>query len=611
LLDVAISCRHIHIIEDLLAAGFLASVQACSRALVFAMRTDDLAIVEQVWTAICAIEHAHSKPSSDSQFIDTCNDIFKSVCLHGRIGAVRWFIASIPDLSLEDGLLEAWSHGRLDIVRELISAGTTHHTEPHTWFLQQVVSKSRSFSAHKAHGGNRQPLIELLIAEGAWWDTAQLDYWECVSGAAPTQLLNHFIETVGDDLDVHRVEAAMKGVCREGNMAAAQLFLDVADERGYSLEENKLFDIALRKGYREIAEMLFRRLGSDEVTYRADKYELDPEEDDDDEDPLEDDDDWDRYTPLSPSLVLMYAAACSSRCIVSEMLGKQDVDVNKVYVHFRMFCKPSFTALSRAFDPRVIELLLDAKADVNPRGCVSVLQDACEKLYVDSVKMLLEAGAEPNAQIDGISPLFYAMYPSLSPELCDDDQLAIINLLFDAGARAVDPASDTSVLHKGLSRRTWQQMDISSVLGTVLARDPAALHCRDGSGATALMLTLQHSKRPRTVQALLDAGADPCARDHRNTPALFYLFWYKIAPEGVNIASVREVLRLMLSAGADPIVCNNDGETLIMQGLLSPVRSRHRRDVVLNCSDAASSALICDVLEAIANHAVSIGKQEV
>jgi hypothetical protein len=153
-------------------------------------------------------------------------------------------------------------------------------------------------------------------------------------------------------------------------------------------------------------------------------------------------------------------------------------------------------------------------------------------------------------------------------------------------------------------------MDISPVLGTVLARDPAALHCRDGSGATALMSTLQHSKCPRIVQALLDAGADPCARDHRNMPA-FYLFWYKIAPEGVNIASVREVLRLMLLAGADPTICNNDGETLIMQGLLSPVRYRHRRDVVLNCSDAASSALICDVFEAIAHPAVDTGKQHV
>jgi hypothetical protein len=58
---------------------------------------------------------------------------------------------------------------------------------------------------------------------------------------------------------------------------------------------------------------------------------------------------------------------------------------------------PNFTALSRAFDPTVIELLLlDPKADVNPGGCVSVLQDACEneKLYVDSVKILLETGVD-------------------------------------------------------------------------------------------------------------------------------------------------------------------------------------------------------------------------
>jgi hypothetical protein len=46
------------------------------------------------------------------------------------------------------------------------------------------------------------------------------------------------------------------------------------------------------------------------------------------------------------------------------------------------------TALSRASDPVVIRFLLDAKADVNLKGCTTVLRGACAGSYAAGVGVL-------------------------------------------------------------------------------------------------------------------------------------------------------------------------------------------------------------------------------
>jgi hypothetical protein len=208
-----------------------------------------------------------------------------------------------------------------------------------------------------------------------------------------------------------------------------------------------------------------------------------------------------------------------------------------------------------------------------------VLNGACERLQVDGVKALLAAGAPVGKGDKGVPALYYAVYAKCPKERIGD-KIAVINLLFDAGARVVcDMETRENILHVPPYKDTGMDFldmtfavppeisDVYSVFPTLLERELGLAHYRDLSGATPLMLVVQKRKKHvGMVRALLDAGADPLMRDNDNRSALWYLLTVSSFGAGAEeIRNMCEIMRMLLAAGADPTVCSASGETLLMQ----------------------------------------------
>ena len=117
---------------------------------------------------------------------------------------------------------------------------------------------------------------------------------------------------------------------------------------------------------------------------------------------------------------------------------------------------------------------------------------------VDLVDALLDLGADPNGRTTWWAGGFHPLY-SASGAVAD--RLLAAGAIPDACAAA--------------------HLDRADLLATMLAADPSLVHERGGDGQTPL-----HFARSRqVVDLLLEAGADPDARDldHRSTPAQWML----------------------------------------------------------------------------------------
>jgi hypothetical protein len=208
----------------------------------------------------------------------------------------------------------------------------------------------------------------------------------------------------------------------------------------------------------------------------------------------------------------------------------------------------------------------------------------------------LEAGSEVNKHYRGETALFHAVYTKC-PEDQVDKKVAVINLLLDTGADACAVIGGKSVLHACISEHVELQSRLDMVIDVLLSRCPALLHCRDSDGATALMV-LSRGKCPSLIRKLLDAGADPMAKDNRNKSAMWYLFSDRDSWNKSDATIIREALLMLLSSGADPTVCSNRGETILMRvlSLAEKLNGAHEKPV---CSDAVTSAWLGDILDAV------------
>jgi ankyrin repeat protein len=258
------------------------------------------------------------------------------------------------------------------------------------------------------------------------------------------------------------------------------------------------------------------------------------------------------------------------------------------------------TALSRASDPDTIRFLLDAKADVNPEGCDTVLRGACEKLRPDAVKALLAAGADVNrvGSYEGaMSALHYAVYAQCTKDRVSD-QIKVINMLLDAGADTRNCGGSKSVLEPGkLSQFSSYHLD--AAFAAVLARDPGLVHCRDASGATPLLQVLRQHKDPALVKVLLDAKADVNAVDNDGNTALSQL---AVEDDGITFgdrASMRRVFQLLVAAGADLTQCVEGKDTALTR-LMGPDRRGYQRwSSCVEWGPNAGRGILTDILDAI------------
>jgi ankyrin repeat protein len=147
-----------------------------------------------------------------------------------------------------------------------------------------------------------------------------------------------------------------------------------------------------------------------------------------------------------------------------------------------------------------------------------VLTGSLINKQLDSVKMLLEAGASMQAYLDHV-PLFThtaSVYHYMTHE---HDMIAIFNLLMDAGVKTRPYNGGRTILHEILLANCYFAcVNLPFLVKNVfLPRDPSLVEARDDNGNTALLSAFVDNADRNTVffkaDAMLEAGADPTVCD--------------------------------------------------------------------------------------------------
>ncbi|KAM9239915.1 Ankyrin repeat and SOCS box protein 3 [Leptosomus discolor] len=154
---------------------------------------------------------------------------------------------------------------------------------------------------------------------------------------------------------------------------------------------------------------------------------------------------------------------------------------------------------------------------------------------LESVRVLLEAGADPNeVTTEATTPLFLAV---------ENEHADIVKFLLQHGANVEGPHSWSG----------WNSLHQASFQGCteimkVLLEKGASKECKDDFGITPLFVAAQYGKL-ESLRLLVSRGADVnCQAKDRATPLLI------AAQEGHT-----ECVELLLSKGADPnLYCNED-----------------------------------------------------
>jgi ankyrin repeat protein len=369
------------------------------------------------------------------------------------------------------------------------------------------------------------------------------------------------------------VKSALTAAVVNGNIGTFDYFFAMAQSHGFKFDAQWLFDRALMGGSSNITERLYSAYKID-----LDHYDI----------VLKDRDH--RF---------LFAAMCGSISLLSAILLCDGQDVNCV-VERPALLSGKFTALSHASDPATIRFLMDAKADVNPKGCDTVLRHACKNLRPESVKMLLDAGADVNRRgsYEGaMSALYYVVYTECTKSRVKD-KIEVINLLLAAGANTRDCGGGKSVLHLSQLNRSYTY-HLDAAFAVLLAHDPGLVHCRDASGATPLLQVLYAEEEPALVKVLLDAKADVNAVDNDGNTALSQLVSVDDTVAFPKSMNIRRTFKLLTDAGIDLTQCVEGKETPLMRLMARSVDCQIGLGLGLEWKSNLWTGIFQDILEAI------------
>lgn len=186
------------------------------------------------------------------------------------------------------------------------------------------------------------------------------------------------------------------------------------------------------------------------------------------------------------------------------------------------------------------ELADGADAHMESSVCMPVVAIAVRSGSAEIVRLLLEAGADPDTRVN-VKTESICNAPLLSTATALDN-LEIVEILLAAGARIDEPDdSGLTALHIA------SFMGIERLVDLLIDRG-AGLESRDEAGYTPLMMAANAGKTG-CVQRLLAAGAQPNAADNdQSTPIMF------AAQHGYL-----EIVQLLLASGADPSMTGTHG----------------------------------------------------
>jgi ankyrin repeat protein len=214
----------------------------------------------------------------------------------------------------------------------------------------------------------------------------------------------------------------------------------------------------------------------------------------------------------SDGMTALMAAVRSEHALMARMLLDKGARVN---VEDNERETALILAASRRPDaaPPLVRLLLDAGADAKGASGDYALENAAVNGDVDAIRMLLAAGANPNALIRFNNPAndqTVLMRASQSP------RVEPLQLLLAAGARI------NAAQRNGGTALLWAvETKSNAAVITFLLTSGANANARDALGRTPLIKAAANGYADN-VRALLDGGADISLKDNNGVTALMF-----------------------------------------------------------------------------------------
>ncbi|MDR1979196.1 MAG: ankyrin repeat domain-containing protein [Synergistaceae bacterium] len=242
-------------------------------------------------------------------------------------------------------------------------------------------------------------------------------------------------------------------------------------------------------------------------------------------------------------------------------------------------------------DPRIVAMLLDASADVNPRdqnryGGLTPLfyaahlfpglrRDRDPAVQLANTALLLEAGADVNAREgSGQTPLIFA--GTLALGIFPEAEGKLVKMLLDAGAdvNARDEFGRTPLM-------TWVQEGSSEAVKMLLdaSADVNAKDVHDDMTPLLCAASMGNPDGAANLKMLLDAGADANARANDGVSALCL----------ASMFGRYESVAVLLDAGADVNVRVRGFAPLHMAAGLVAMENENNRDSFKERADRAIS----------------------